>query len=69
VLACRSSDELAFDALALRRGDQLTVFVASLKDVEQELEIRGVPGGARHVVLQPFEVLTLRYAAAKEPTS
>jgi len=69
VLACRSSDELAFDALALRRGDQLTVFVASLKDTEQELEIRGVPGGPRHVLLQPFEVLTLKYAAAKEPTS
>jgi hypothetical protein len=69
VWACRSSDELAFDALALRRGDQLTVFVASLKDMEQELEIRGMPGGPRHVVLQPFEVLTLQCAAAKESTS
>lgn len=68
VLACRSSDELAFDALALHRGDRLRVFVASLADVRQELEIRGMPGGPRRVALEPFQVLVLR-CAAKERTS
>jgi D-apionolactonase len=61
VLACESSDELAFDALALRRGKRLRVMVACLKDEPVQVAVRGLPDGARVVELGPYEVLTLDY--------
>ena len=62
VLACTSSDGLAFEALALKKGKRLRVLVACLKDEPVEVTVRGLPDGTRVVQLGAYEVVTLDYS-------
>ena len=62
VLECTSSDGLAFEALALKKGKHLRVLVACLKDEPVEVTVRGLPDGARVVQLGAYEVVTLDYS-------
>jgi D-apionolactonase len=61
LIRCESSDELAFDALALRQGKRLRVMVASLKDEPVEVTVRKLPDGARTVRLEPYEIVVWDY--------
>jgi hypothetical protein len=61
LLSCESSDGLAFESLAVRKGERLGVWVASLKDRPVTVNVAGLPDGGRALTLSPYEVVMLNY--------
>ncbi len=61
VIQCVSSDELAFDALALKQGSRLRVLVASMTDQPVDVIIGNLPNGEKRLTLRPYEIITLDY--------